>query len=230
MTKLAGFSPSDARMVLEVARYLRENGFVIPGERRPGQILQPTGLYFRNDSSETIPAWACMEVTGTVEAGGQNYITVVKPTTSGVSFLFNGQAPVTAGKYGTAQSGEIIRGYKDTGTVTFGNRWRPTTSQWYLTKGIGHYVIYGEDDIATNVMRVRFDTSIRLYRFNLKAAWSGTPPKASCDIFELDGTDTGIDEDVYDYEEIFGDLTTGDDGYCVYQDNKLTTIQAPCGA
>lgn len=69
----------------------------------------------------------------------------------------------------------------------------------------------------------------RLYRFTLNASLaSGT---ADADILEMDGTDTGIDEDVLDPEGIFADLTTvGDSGLCLYQDGKYYVIQAPCGA
>ena len=39
----------------------------------------PTPAYFHNDAGETIPAYACMQVTGTEEIDGQNYLVVEKP-------------------------------------------------------------------------------------------------------------------------------------------------------
>lgn len=231
MTRIGTYSPSTARYVLDAVRYLRESGFVItpPGAR--GLLATPqSNIYFHNDTEQNIPAYACMQITGTFEYGGQNYIDVIQPTGSVSQYLFNGPAIVERDGLGTAQSGPILRVLRNTGTVTLGNRWRPTNGQWYLTKGVGHYVVIGEDDIATNVFRVRFDPSIRLYQYQLNAAWAGTPKKAAADILEIDGSDTTIDDDVYDYREIFGTLTTDDYGYCIYQDGKFVAVQAPCGA
>jgi hypothetical protein len=169
-----------------------------------------------------------MEVVGTVDEIS-NYVTVKKPTSSGLLFLFNGPSEIEANGYGCAQSGPVFRCYKSTGTVTLGNRWAPTPSQWYLTKGAGQFVVVGSDDIGTDVFRVVRDDVARLYRFTLNASLaSGT---ADADILEMDGTDTGIDATVRDPLGIFVDLTTvGDAGLCLYQDGKYYVIQAPCGA
>lgn len=228
--ELTQFGEREVSELATIIRHFRKSGLWEPSGNSSASFFSSAPINIKNTESNVIPAYGCVEVTGTVDESGQNYVQVKKPTSSGVVFLFNNHFEIEANGYGVAQQGPIIRAYKSTGTVTFGNRWRPTASQYYLTKGIGNYVVYGSDDIGTDVIRFCFDPSVRFYRFSLKAAWSGTPKKASCDIFEMDGTDTTIDEDVYDYEEIFQDLTTGDTGYCVYQDNKLTTIQAPCGA
>lgn len=69
---------------------------------------------------------------------------------------------------------------------------------------------------------------IRLYRFTLNAdLTSGT---ADADILEMDGTDTGIDDDVLDPLGIFAILTTGDAGYCIKQAGIYYVIQADCPA
>lgn len=231
MDELSQFGSREQTEIAAMIRHYRKNG--LWGGEKPSKLpdRRVAPLSIKNTESNVIPAYGCVEVVGTAdEANGPNYITVKKPTSTGVHFLFNGSGEIEANGYGVAQTGDILRAYKSTGSLTLGNRWRPTASQYYLTKGIGNYVVYGADDIGTDVFRVRFDTSIRMYRFSLKASWSGTPKKAPCDIFELDGTDTNIDEDVYDYELIFQTLASGDTGYCIYQDNKLTTIQAPCPA
>lgn len=202
MTQAGVYSPADARMVLEVVRYLRDNGFVIPGGRKPEQVLQPDRVYFRNDSGAEVPAWGCMEVTGTVEAGGQNYVKITKPTTGGVSFLFNGQAPVADGKYGTAQSGPVFRVYKSTGTATEGHSWGPTVGQWYLTQHTGPYIVYGADDIGSNVFRVV--TNNRLIHVKTKATCAardnttGAMTSVSCDRYNVltDGTVSDANYDI----------------------------------
>lgn len=227
MDEISQFGQKEQIELAAIIRHYRKNGLWGGGAPTSQPDFRDEPLYIKNTEANVIPAFGCVEVIGTVDET-QNYIQVKKPTSTGTVFLFNGYYDIEANGYGKAQIGDVIRAYKSTGTVTFGNRWRPTPSQYYLTKGIGNYIVLGSDDIGTDVIRFRFDPSVRMYRFALKAAWSGTPKKASCDIFELDGTDTTIDEDVYDYELIFQTLTTGDTGYCIYQDNKLTTIQAPC--
>ena len=218
-----------AELVLETVRYLRESGFVIT---RPGRgqhtYTPPPQVYVRNDSGEEIPSYACMRITGTVEAGGQNYVKVDKPNTSAALYVFNSQAAIEIGGYGVAQSGPVYRVYKSTGTVTLYDRWRPTASQWYMSKGAGQFAVVGEDDIETNCFKIMLDPSSRLYRFTLNEAWAGGV--ADADILEPDGTDTTVDDDVRDPLNIFADLTTGDAGWCIYQDGKYWAIQAPCPA
>jgi hypothetical protein len=67
----------------------------------------------------------------------------------------------------------------------------------------------------------------KLYRFTLNASLaSGT---AGADILEMDGTDTGLDEDVLDPLGIFSSLTSvGDAGLCLLQNGSYYVIQAVC--
>lgn len=118
---------------------------------------EKTPIYFKNVSGETIPPYACMQVTGTEEEGPQNFLEVDKPAdTDGTAgqFLFNNHSEVLSGDAGVAQDCAVVRAFKNSGTVTAGDVWGPTVGQWYLTKDSGSYVAAGEDDIATNVFRV----------------------------------------------------------------------------
>ena len=78
---------------------------------------------------------------------------------------------------------------------------------------------------------VRFGGSggvgMTLYRFTLNASLAtGT---ADADILEMDGTDTGIDDDVLDPLGIFASLVTvGDTGLCLKQGGVYYVIQANC--
>lgn len=67
-----------------------------------------------------------------------------------------------------------------------------------------------------------------LYRFTLNESW--TAGVADADILEMDGTDTGIDDDVLDPLGIFDTLGIGDAGLCLLQNGKYYVIQAPCPA
>lgn len=112
-------------------------------------------LQVKNTENNAIPAWGCMEVTGTTSQGELKLVTVKKPTSTGTLFLFNGRYEIEANGYGCAQTGPVYRVYKSSGTVTLGERWKPTSGQYYLTKAIeGPYVVYGSDDIGTDVFRV----------------------------------------------------------------------------
>jgi hypothetical protein len=66
----------------------------------------------------------------------------------------------------------------------------------------------------------------RLFRFTLNAEWSESA--ADADILNIDGSDTGIDDDVRDPLEIFSEMGSGDEGLCLCQDGLYYVIQAPC--
>lgn len=80
-----------------------------------------------------------------------------------------------------------------------------------------------------SVARLITPEFLNLYRFTLNASLAtGT---ADADILEMDGTDTGLDEDVLDPLGIFAALTAVDSaGLCIYQDGKYYVIQAACPA
>lgn len=70
---------------------------------------------------------------------------------------------------------------------------------------------------------------MRLWRFTLNEAFSGSPPAAAADLLYMNGTDTGDDVTIQDYLSIFSsDLTTADAGYCLQQGDVYIAIQAPC--
>jgi len=226
--EITEFGDKEIGELAALIRHYRKNG-LWTGDGESSFTQGPSaGIVVKNTEAEIIPAYGCMEVIGTVEEDGRNYVRVKKPTSTGLLFLFNGHTAIEASGYGTAQRGPVYWVYKNSGTVTLGKRWAVTAGQYYLTSGVGHYVVLGEDAIATNVFRVYFDPSIRLYRFTMNEDDSGAPPSAECDILELDGTDTGVDKDVTDHLSVFTTLDNGDAGYCIMQDNKFTTIQAPC--
>lgn len=221
------FGEREIGELADMIRYYRKNGLWSPGGKSGADNLRGAGILVKNTESSVIPAYGCMEVVSTADETNQNYITVKKPTSSGLLYLFNNHFEIEANGYGEAQSGPVYRVYKSTGSLSLGNRWSPTASQYYLTKGYGAYVVIGADDIATDVFRVIRDDVARLYRFTINESLAdGT---ASSDILEMDGTDTLVDAVVNDPLGIFATLTTTDDaGYCIYQDGKFYAIQAPC--
>lgn len=216
-------------------RHVEENGLWQPVVKRPRQNnTLPPPAYFHNDSGEEIPAYACMQVTGTEEIDGQNYLVVDKPAdTDGTAggYVFNGPDAVADDDEGKYQAAQVVRAYKDTGTVTGGEKWSPVVNQWYIAQvDGGPFICCGADDVDTDVLKV-FAQGVGaggavLYRFTLNANWSSG--SADADILEMTGADTGIDADVKDPLGIFADLGNGDAGLCLLQGGSYYVIQAPC--
>jgi len=147
-----------AEMILEVCRYLKDAGFVVDRPGRGEQLLIPPDapIYIRNDCDVEIPAFGCVQTTGTVDYGGQNYVTVDKPVdnngTAG-KYLFNSRAPIAVGEYGIAYAGPLVRVLTDGSSVVCGDQWQPVVNSFLLSVGGAVFTAVGEDDIATDCMR-----------------------------------------------------------------------------
>lgn len=136
----------------------RGAGGVPTGENQP----LDEGIIFRNDSGEEIPPYAIMQVIGTAEDAGRNYLLVDKPLlwTGALTgpFLFNNQWAVATGEFGTAQDGPIFRCIKDSTSLSIGVRIGPVNNQWTVGKGC-LYSFIGNDDVATDCIRVIGDST-----------------------------------------------------------------------
>ncbi len=148
------FSPSAGKRMWQATLAVERSSGFVPGV---GGDPSTEFIKFRNDSGEELPAYAIMQATGTVEDGGQNYLTVDKPllwTAALVGpFFFNGPRSVADGEFGTAQCGPIFRVIKDSTTLSVGMRIGPVNNQWTVGKGC-LYSYIGTDDVATDCIRV----------------------------------------------------------------------------
>ena len=229
----AVFPVAVAKEMLRVYRQLQASGLLGRDtiesivRRVPRSVETP--VFFRNDSGEEVPRYACMQVTGTVESGGQNFCTIDKPAdtdaTSG-EYLFNGHVAVPAGgstaEYGTSQSGRLVRAIKAEGTSTAGDNWNPVVGDWTIEQEDGgRFVMAGDDDIATDVARVFIGdgagggASIEYEIISTSTASNGpytglkiasvTIKGAPCNRASLIGTTV----DVVDHSECIFDLTSG---------------------
>lgn len=158
MTLLGGYKKETAEMILEVVRYLKDSGYVIQRPGRGQQMLMSpeSPIFIRNDSDAVLPAFGCVQVTGTYEQGGQNYITVDKPvdnTGEAGRFLFNSRAPVEVGEFGVAHDGPIVRMLTDGSPVICGELWQPVVNSFLVSLGGSMFSAIGADDIETDVMR-----------------------------------------------------------------------------
>lgn len=154
---LGAFKKETAETILAVVRYLKESGFVIAPPGRGQQFIPPQApIYVRNDSGADIPPFACMQTTGTVDSGGQNYVKVNKPvddTGTAGKYLFNSIAPIETGGYGIAHDGPLVRMLTDGSTITCGDSWQPDVGQWAVKTGGSLFTAAGADDIGTDIMR-----------------------------------------------------------------------------
>jgi hypothetical protein len=215
------------RTIIEVVNYLRASGFTItPPGGGLRTVPQSTPIYVRNDSGVEIPAFACLQTTGTVEAGGQNYITVDQPAdTDGTSggYLFNGQAPIEIGGFGIAHDGPLCRMLTDGVPLNSGDKCQPVVGEWHIAGGGDLITIVGDDDIEPDTVRGMIGASggggedwgviIKTPVGGIAARSSTTVYSASCDVFSIVGstlTDTTENIDVFNISlgsvngEIFG--------------------------
>lgn len=140
--------------IIAAIRALKAAGFMIGDGEESLPTFSSTPILFQNTEGSEIPAWACMQVDGTLDEASNSFIKVKKPTADGLTYIFNGPKPVAAGDIGNAQAGSILRGYKNSGSIVVNEQWAPTTGQWYLTQASGPFVALGADNIDTNVLRV----------------------------------------------------------------------------
>ena len=123
---------------------------------------QPTPIYFRNDSGETIPPWGFLQIIDTVNVEDSFcYIIVDRPidaTLMRCPMLVNGAYECLDGEYGCAQQGPVFRMLTDGTAYDPGDRLGPLTATFTATYG-SMYAVLGDDDIDTDIVRVMFDTS-----------------------------------------------------------------------
>ena len=192
-------SERDAKDLVSMLRLFRSGAFGGLGGIAGGfQVTPRTPYYVTNDSGEEVPAYACMQVVGTEEIGGQNFLSVDIPAdVSGDAgaFLFNGSAAIADGDQGVAQFGPVVRAFKDTGTVTAGDRWQPVVGQWYIEADTeGEFIAAGADDIEDDVLRIftgvgggGTGTNCKLVKCTagIAAATATLPGKATCSIVQI---------------------------------------------
>jgi hypothetical protein len=226
------------RMVIEVVRYLRQSGFVVPqAGRAPRELQQATPIFVRNDSGEQVPAFACLQSTGTVESGGQNYIKIDKPAdTTGTSgaYLFNGVAPIEPGGFGVAHDGPVVRMLSSTSTS--GAKLVPVVGSWTVAAGDGPFTAIGADDIGSGVIRASVagigGGGAIFYGFTLSSSGFLTTTTATATIYALTGSGFGsIIESgatIYDSAGWALGVPSGTNGLCIKQGGLYYAIQAAC--
>lgn len=172
-----------ARQFQEMARRLRsvQPQRSYPQRRQPFAVTA-AGVGFRNDSGETIPAYAVMRITGTATIGTDTTVyKVEKPnTTFSRWYLVNGPDTVSTSQlYGTGSFCNIAdRVLYDSGdgTPSQGQVWGPYPSQWSLKRQMyGFRIEGGADTNETTISCVQhYVTTGVLGKTDASHAKSGT--------------------------------------------------------
>ena len=111
-------------------------------QRRTLDEPSPHRVFVRNDSGEEIPAYACMQVTGTAEVGDVTVVTVTKPTTTDGTYLFNCQYLIAIGANGWAfRFGVVIM--LGIAPSEPGAMYGPIVSDWQIEEGGSLVEVYG---------------------------------------------------------------------------------------
>lgn len=152
-TEIGYFTPTQADRVWRNALAFEKLAAVGAKTDRP---ITPTPISFVNKSGATIPPYGCIQIAGTEENGGRNYLQVKRPFDyAGVigPFLINGDREVIADDFGTAQWGPIYRVKTDGTTLAVGTRIGPNANSFEVGKGC-LFTNCGADDIEEDVIRV----------------------------------------------------------------------------
>lgn len=212
MAKQVGYyDPETARMVLAVIRQLKQAGLVENPRRRGRQTLQPeTPIYVLNVSGETIPAYACMQATGTDDLDGQCFIEVDQPADSTGEagwFLFNGPIAIPDGERGVAHDGPLVRALSSATTGSCG----PVASSWTVAaQSDGMFTAVGADAITTSISKIFVGGAtggkvVHAYTpgGGIAARSSLTMGSASCDLYDCSSSgvlsDSGTNITVYNF-------------------------------
>jgi hypothetical protein len=227
MTDIGFLTPQQARETWDTIKLLRSSGLLrnLSKSSRPDDPgIHP--VWVKNTSGEEIPPFACMQVAGTTVVGELTYVEVTKPTTIDGNYIFNHDNAIASGGYGMILPWGVVRMLGTTAAVENG-RYGATVSAWTIqVEPGGPFVVYGDDNTATNVHRGRIGRDgSTLYRFALTASLSsGT---ASATIKDMAGSTIKTDT-IRDPEGIFAELVSGDTGLAIGQGGKFYVIQAPC--
>lgn len=152
-TEIGYFTPSQADRVWRNALAFEKTVTLGQKTDRP---ITPTPISFVNRSAQAVPPYGCIQITGTDEIGGRNYLEVKRPFDySGVMgpFLLNGDREVEPDDFGTAQWGPIYRAKSDGSTLAVGTRIGPIADSFEVGKGC-LFTNCGPDDIEEDVLRL----------------------------------------------------------------------------
>lgn len=160
MDEIGVFTPEQARLIwqdYQTRRQLQPHVSQNYPQRRPVDEVSPHRVFVKNSEAETIPAYACMRITGTEVVGGRTALTVEKPTDIDGEFVFNSQFAIAANAVGWAYRYGVVVMLGDGETPTAANaQYVPMVGEWTIEEGGGPFIVFGEHNAADDALIGRF--------------------------------------------------------------------------
>lgn len=123
--------------------------------RRIIDEVSPHRVFVLNESGEEIPAYGCLEITGTAVVSDRTCVTVEKPSKLDGEYLFNSQFAIPAS--GESESG-VGWAYRFGVVRMLGTppseptAYRPIVGSWEVEEGEGPFVVFGEDNAVDDAL------------------------------------------------------------------------------
>jgi len=160
MDSIGVFTPEQARLLwqdYQTRRQLTPNVTKNFPQRRPIDEVSPHRVFVKNDSGETIPAFACLKITGTDTVGGVTVVTVDQPDSTTGEFLFNSQFAIETDATGWAFRFGVVIMLGDSGTPSAANvHYRPVPDTWTIEEGTGPFIVFGTHNATADALIGRF--------------------------------------------------------------------------
>ena len=150
MDQIGVFTPEQARELWQFYQSQKQ----LPAQltksfpqRRPIDEVSPHRVSVKNTTAETIPAFACMQVTGTAIYANQTVVNVEKPTTLDGEYLFNSPYQIEAGAAGWAyRFGVVVMLGAAPSEVNAA--YQPIVGSWEIEEGGGPFTVFGTYEIT----------------------------------------------------------------------------------
>lgn len=206
--QLGGFTPDQARLLWQDYQLRMQMG---RSNRQPIYEASTHRVFVKNETSEVIPPYACMQITGVTQVGERTVLTVEKPSNMDGEFLFNSQFEIPVEDTDNSVFG-VGWGYRYGMVVMIGDEptfagaeFHPVADSWEIEQGGGPFFVYGRHVDATRGLIGRIGQPQYYWcklNTDLAAAVAGdyltaSPPASTVSVYEEDGAgalvDTGRD-------------------------------------
>jgi hypothetical protein len=159
-------------------------------------------LRVKNSSGEVIPPFSVMRVTNWSKSNNEILYTVAKPdSTYRWQYLVSGPFAIGSGSSDEGLASFLSNGgpvYYNSGTPAYGERWGPTSGQWYLTQHRPGFHVQGAATSSFNSKNLLVATQIPPGEVRVKNDSGGAVSAGSSATMSMFGgsagtTDIGFD-------------------------------------
>lgn len=201
----------------------------VPMQGDSARITSPDGrLHFRNDSGETVPAYAAIKVTGLAFHEKRIIYTVDKSDSGTELVLINGPKPIASSggdRFGVAQGGIYVRAMVDPAdSPTLGDQLSWKSGQWYLddvdTHPVAKFIGLHQDNDNTAIVEIitpsdpGFDLALYYLNADLTAGGTVSGSEQTWNSGAVEYQTTGSPETLYDFASL-GPAKSGDIAWCI---------------